>query len=187
MSYTLSTLHSDQTERLILESALHLLERGDSELTMRAVARQAGISERTMFRYFATRDHFLDAVTREFTRKLALPPAPESMDEIRTMPRRLYETLETKSSLVRTSLRSDIFQRMWGGVAHQRWIGIRKALEKWAPRAPEEPRKIAAANIRYFLSGTTWHYYRFVFRFTLEETIAAAETAIRQTLNDLKK
>ena len=39
-----------------------------------------------------------------------------------------------------------------------------------APNAPEARRKIAAANIRYFLSGTTWHYYRFVFRFTLGET-----------------
>ena len=187
MSYTLSTLHSDQTERLILESALQLLERGDSALTMRAVARQARISERTMFRYFATRDDFLDALTREFARKLAVPAGPESTDEILTMPRRLYETLESKSGLVRTSLRSDIFPRLWGGVAHQRWIGIRKALEKWAPRTPAEQRKIAAANIRYFLSGTTWHYYRFVFRFTLEETIAAAETAIRHALNDLKK
>jgi AcrR family transcriptional regulator len=182
----LAALHSDLTERLIFNAALQLLEQGDTELTMRAVARQAGISERTIFRYFATRDEFLDAVAREFTRELGMPPAPESMEQILAMPRRMFETLESKSNLVKSSLRSDIFPRMWGGVAHQRWIGIRKALEKWAPHADERRRKIAAANIRYFLSGTTWHYYRFVFRFSLEETIEAAETAIRQALDELK-
>ena len=184
---SLATLQSDFTERLIIDAALHLLELGDTDLTMRAVAKQASISERTIFRYFATRDEFLEAVAGALTRKLQLPPAPESIEEILSMPRRLYENLEAKGNLVKGSLRSDVFPRMWGGVAHQRWIGIRKSLERWAPRAPENRRKIAAANIRYFLCGATWHYYRSVFRFTLEETIAAAETAIRLTLDGMRK
>jgi hypothetical protein len=44
-----------------------------------------------------------------------------------------------------------------------------------------------SANIRYFLSAATWQYYRFVFRFSLEETIACADTAIGQALGGLAR
>ena len=49
----------------------------------------------------------------------------------------------------------------------------------WASKDLEA---IVFDNIRYYLSANTWQYYRFVFRFDFEETVACAETAIRQGL-----
>jgi len=70
-----------------------------------------------------------------------------------------------------------------------KWIPWRAPIGKLVDRhfrkAPPRARKIAAANIRYFLSATSWQYCRYVFRFDLEETIACAETAIRQALEGL--
>src|SRR5206468_2270593 len=84
MSHTMSSLtvlHTDATERLILQSALAVLEDVSFHgLTVRAVALKAGMSERTIFRYFATRDEFLDAVAAEFTRLLNMPPPPQTLD-----------------------------------------------------------------------------------------------------------
>jgi AcrR family transcriptional regulator len=183
---SLTVLHSDHTERLILETALAVL-RDDSfnGLTVRAVARKAGISERTIFRYFPTREEFLDAVAREFTRILGMPPAPQTVDELLAMPRRLYTAFEPHARLIAVVFHTEIFPRMKAGPAQQRWEAIGRLLERERPKAPPRARRIAAANIRYFLSAATWHYYRFIFRFTLEETIACAETAIRQTLRGL--
>ena len=80
---------------------------------------------------------------------------------------------------------TEIFPRMKAGAAQQRWVGIGKLLYREFKKAPPRARKIAAANIRYFLSGASWHYYRFVFGFSLEETVTCAETAIRQALAGL--
>lgn len=182
MSITLTEQQTDLTQRLILDAALQTLQ--DGGLTVRAVARKAGISERTVFRYFATRDELLDAVAAEISGQ-AQAPHPRTLDELLAMPRALYTSLEARRELIKASLHTDISERILQTHAKQRWIAVRKIVDAHAPRAAEERRKIAAANIRYFLSATTWHYYRFVFRFTLEETIECAETAMRQALEGL--
>ena len=188
MSSPLATLHTDQTERLILQSAVELLEHESaSKLTVRAVARRARISERTIFRYFADRDEFLDAIAAEVTRELGIPPAPQNLDEVLAMPRRLFEGFDARANLTRASMHSDLFPRMRSGAAQKRWDAIRKIVDRFAPHVPETRRKFAAANIRYFLSAATWNYYRFIFRFSLEDAIACAETAIRQSLDGLNK
>jgi AcrR family transcriptional regulator len=183
---SLTVLHTDHTERLILQSALAVLEDDSfNALTVRAVARKAGMSERTIFRYFATREDFLDAVAREFTRLLNMPPAPQTLDELLSMPRRLYASFEPHAKLIAVVFHTEIFPRMKAGAAQQRWLAIGKLLDREFRKAPPRARKIAAANIRYFLSAATWHYYRFIFRFDPEETIACADTAIRQALEGL--
>lgn len=183
---SLTVLHTDNTERLILQSALAVLQDDSfSGLTVRAVARKAGMSERTIFRYFATREEFLDAVAGEFTRLLNMPSAPRTLDELLAMPRRLYTGFEPHAKLIGVVFHTELFPRMKAGAAQQRWAGISKLLDGQFRKASPRARRIAAANIRYFLSGASWHYYRFVFRFDLEETIACAETVIRQALDGL--
>jgi tetracycline repressor-like protein len=182
----LSELRFDVTQRLILDAALEVLEHSSvGELTVRAAAAQAGISERTIFRYFATRDEFLDAVAAALHRMLDLPPHPTSMSELLAMPGVLYRGFEAKTRLVKAALHSELFERIVDTEARRRWMAIRKIIDQWAPRAPERRRKIAAANIRYFLGASTWHYYRFMFRFSLEESIDCAESAIREALEQI--
>lgn len=52
-----------------------------------------------------------------------------------------------------------------------------------APQRSVRERKIATANVRYLLSATAWHYYRFNLSCTLEESVECAETAIRLALD----
>lgn len=52
-----------QTRNHILDCVVVIVsERGDCEFTMPAVARSAGVSLRTLYRYFPTRQHLIDAV-----------------------------------------------------------------------------------------------------------------------------
>jgi AcrR family transcriptional regulator len=184
---SLAERHSDLTERVILDAAVELLERASvAELTVRAVARHAGTSERTVFRYFATREEFLDAVAAQVRAKLAVPPPPATPEELREAPRALYAAFEARTQLTKAALHTELFGRMRETQAKERWTAVRKLVDAWAPRRPERERKIAAANIRYYLSATTWHYYRFYFGFSAEETVACAETAIRLALEALR-
>jgi len=186
MSTTLTEQQTDLTQRLIIDAALQTLQEDSvGGLTMRAVAKRARLSERTIFRYFATRDEFLDAIAAEISSQMHVPH-PRTIEELLAMPRTLFTSLETRRDLIRASLHTDVSERIMQTNGKQRWTAIRKIVDAYAPRAAEAQRKIAATNIRYYLSAATWNYYRFVFRFTLDETIECAETAMRQALAALR-
>src|SRR5947209_8885389 len=101
-------LRTDMTQRLSFRPVIGRGKRCRRELTMRAVAKACGISERTMFRYFASRDDFLDALAAELVRTLALPPHPRTIDELLAMPPTLYRSFEEKHNLMRASLKSEL-------------------------------------------------------------------------------
>jgi AcrR family transcriptional regulator len=184
---SLAERQSDFTRQVILDAALDTLERGSlADLTVRAVAKRANLAERTVFRYFAGREEFLDGVAGALSERLHLPAPPVSMAQLHAAPRALYERFEDQLSLTRAALHTDLFHRMRAIHARPRTAAVRKLLDELAPRRTERERRIATANIRHYLQASTWHYYRFYFDFGLEDTIAAAETAIRDALVGLK-
>ncbi|MCD6679870.1 MAG: TetR/AcrR family transcriptional regulator [Burkholderiaceae bacterium] len=174
---------SEFTRQAILDAALLVLEENSvAQLTVRAIAHVAAMSERTVFRHFDTREALLDAVAAETRLRLALPDPPSTIAELVAAPRELYGAFEARSSLTRAALQSEIFDRMRLSQAHERWNAVRMLVDKHAPGRSARERRIAAANIRYYLSATCWNYYRSHFGFTLDDTIACAETAIEQSL-----
>lgn len=84
----------DSTGQRILEAAVRVLEAHSvSQLTLHAVAQEAGVADRTVFRYFATRDVFLDAIASTVARKLSTPDPPSSLRELVDAPRALYSAI----------------------------------------------------------------------------------------------
>ena len=183
---SLGDRQADLTRRLILDTAVQTLEQASvGELTVRAVAKAANISERTVFRYFATREQFLDGVAEAMREKLALPAAPATREELLAAPRALYLRFEAARQLTRAALHTELFHRMRETQARARWTAVQAIVDALAPRKSARERRIAAANIRFYLAASAWHYFRFYFGFSLEDSIACAETAIRQSLDGL--
>jgi AcrR family transcriptional regulator len=182
-SATLADRRNDFTRRLIVDGAIDMMEKYPAKkITVRASARQANISERTVFRYFPSRDDLLDAVAQEMRARLKLPPSPASMADVQEAPRKLYSAFEANANLTKAGLNSEISSRMRGAVAKDRWVAVAAIIDDAAPQRGAHERKIAAANVRYLLSATAWHYYRFNLGCTLEESIDCAETAINLAL-----
>jgi AcrR family transcriptional regulator len=185
---SLVTRHTDATQKLILSSAIELLEKlSVNELTVRAVAKQAHISERTIFRYYASRDEFLNAVAVALEDYLHIPAPPTRIEELSGYARMLYGRFEEKAEFVKTSLHTEMFERMRQGSGHERWQAVQAIIQAYAPHRSERDRKIAAANIRYYLSASTWYYYRFYYKFSLEESIDSTERAVQLAIQEIEK
>src|SRR5262245_57477558 len=151
------------TRKLIVNAAVELLEQSDGvvpEVTFHAVAQHANISQRTVFRYFATREEFLDAIADEARARMQLPAPPTTLDELIAAPRVLYAAFEAKRTLVAAGLHNELADRMRAKQGQARWAAVRKIVDALAPRRSARERAIAAANIRYYLAAPTWHYYR---------------------------
>lgn len=186
IALTLTERHAEETRRILLDAAIPLLERaGPRELTVRAVAAEAGVSERTVFRYFASREALLDAVAAEASRRIAAPSPPASLAALPGYARILYACFEEKAALVEAALHTEIYERIREGVARRRWRTIRALVDAAAPRLPARERKLAAAGIQFHLAATAWHYYRATFGFSAEEAGEAAERAIRLAVDDV--
>ncbi|MGR8933374.1 MAG: TetR/AcrR family transcriptional regulator [Gammaproteobacteria bacterium] len=183
---SLASRHSELTQRLILDSAVALLDTIPvGELTVRAIAKHAGISERTIFRYFATREDLLDALAAEISRRLNKPPPPTNVEELMAYPEAIYSRFEASTNLTQVALHSELYHRIRNMDLDRRGVAIQALIDRLAPKSPEHERLLATANIRYYLIATTWHYYRFYFGFSLEETVECAKLAIGQSLKSL--
>lgn len=179
-------VYTDQTSRLLLEAALRVLARDSLRgVTYRAVAAEAKVSERTVFRYFAAREEFLDAIALELTRRLDLPPPPTSIGKLQEAPDALYRCFERESNLTRAGVHSELHERM-RAMARPRWLAVRRLVEAYSPQVTEQRRKFASVNFQYILSANAWHSYRFHFRLTIDESIECAKTSIRQTISGLQ-
>jgi AcrR family transcriptional regulator len=189
MSTTRSALvarQTDLTQRLILEAALEVAAEAPAEpLSVRATAKRAGMSERTVFRYFATREDLVTAAAGAFERRLNLPQAPDSLEGLVAYPEALYGCFEEHGTFIRAALPSELSQRLRGKAAVERRRAIAALIDRLAPECPEADRRIAAANIHYHLVASTWHYYRVHFDFSPEEAVQSARTVIVQSLKGL--
>jgi AcrR family transcriptional regulator len=181
--HNLQDRQTDLTRRLILQAALALLEeQGVAVLTNRTIAERAGISERTVYRHFATRDAMLDALAVGISERLDLPPVPATLAGLVGYPAALYARYEVHATLTQAALHPDVFDRIRGTLARRRWDAIKNLLAQEAHGLSGSEQAVLAANIRFFLAATAWHYYRSHFGFSFKDTVAAVSTAIRQLL-----
>ncbi|MEO6338438.1 MAG: helix-turn-helix domain-containing protein [Caulobacteraceae bacterium] len=175
--------HADLTHALILTSAVELLEMGSvTELSVRAVAKKADISERTVFRYFASRDELLDAVALEISRRLDAPPNPETVEALIAYPEAMFARFEVAAALTRAALHSELYHRIRSHDALGRGAAIRALVDRLAPHRSERERRLATANIHYHVIASTWRYYRDYFGFSVDDTAECARMAIVQAL-----
>jgi AcrR family transcriptional regulator len=183
---SLSARHADLTQRVILDAAVELLTTAPvNELSVRAVAKHAGMSERTIFRYFATRDDLLDGVANEIAHRSHTSLTPTSVEELLEYPAAIYAHFEANAALIRAALHSELYHRIRNVAVQHRGAAVRALVDRVAPARSEQERRLAAANILYYVVATTWHYYRFYFGFSLEDSVQCARMAIAQALEGL--
>lgn len=188
ISSGLRTRQSRLAHDLIVHTAIDLLINEPQEsLSVRAVALNAGMSERTVFRYFATRDHLLDAVAAEMAARQALPSLPDRLDQLPDYPAVLFSRFEEIKGMVQASLRSEVYERIRTVDLLNRGESIAKLVDEAAAGVDAGTRKIVARNIHYFLVATTWNYYRTRFGLSAEEAVAAARRAIKDAIAGLQR
>src|SRR3954451_17443979 len=80
---TLRQQHATITRERILAAVAELVERREAqELTMPGVAAEAGVSLRTVYRHYQTRDELLEAAGRWIGDELLQHPYPGTLDDV---------------------------------------------------------------------------------------------------------
>lgn len=89
------------TREEIVSTAMRLLERGDENVSHEAIAREAGMSARTIYRHFEDRTLLMQAVWWKLRQMLNIR-FPKTEDEIVPLAKEAFRSLDERADLVRT-------------------------------------------------------------------------------------
>lgn len=153
---------AEQTRVRILEATLRVMARGVASVSVPAVAREAGVSVPTVYRYFGTKSDLLAAVYLYVAQRTApgdLVP-PRSLDELRDGVSSIFERLDSADDLARAAMASP-------AAAEARRMGMparlevnRRLADSIAPMLAQSYRDRIARVLTILVSGSALRLWR---------------------------
>lgn len=148
---------AQQVRVAVLEAAISRLEgNARSAMSMAEVAQAAGVSLRTLYRYFPDRASLLYAAGEHLYRSLGVPFEIAGPEDIAASFREAARRLGTRPQLARALVRSEAGKLARSSVRRQRLEAIRTALkpltEAFDPRSAQR----ASAVIAHLCSAASW-------------------------------
>jgi AcrR family transcriptional regulator len=171
------------TRELILDAVKRLLrDRGLAELSLANVAREAGITERTVYRHFATREQLLEATWAAVNDRLGMREFPRTAADLVQRPRQVFPAFDEQGEIVRAMLASPQGRELRLRVNKERQAAIRAAVRDAKPglREPAFTRLCAAVQLLYSAAG--WATMTDYWDLDSEEAGRAASDAIAALL-----
>jgi AcrR family transcriptional regulator len=144
------------TRALILATVERLLaDRSLEQFSLADVARAAGITERTVYRHFETRDALLEATWKRVNESIGLRAFPATAGELVALPLIVFPAFEQKADVIRAMLASPQGRELRLRVNKERQAAIRAAVRDAKPklREPAFTRLCAAVQLLYSASG----------------------------------
>jgi AcrR family transcriptional regulator len=173
----------EETRGRILESALALIgQGGDDGVTIRAVAARAGVTERTVFRYFENREALLLSIWRRMDELLGPVPVPQTADALIDQPRRLFKRLDFNSALVRAYLQSRAWRRRMRA-DRARHEALSRCVEQELPGLNERNIRRRAAIAAVITSPSAWDLMQESCGFSGSEAAEAAAEGLEILLD----
>jgi AcrR family transcriptional regulator len=154
---TLRQAQLDVARTAIFEVVRKHLEAGDADLlAMDDLAREAGISRRTLYRYFPNRDELLTAAGAWIRSDVLQLPVEVGNAGISASFRSAATRLNENPQLARALLRTETGRAVRAGYRRERAQAIRSALRREVPGLSGRALDRAAAVLGYLCSSNAW-------------------------------
>jgi AcrR family transcriptional regulator len=172
-------IYREETRTRILDAAIAELEVSDLEqLTMAGVAARAGVTERTVFRHFASRDALLAAVWPRLQTRVASPGFPHTADDMIATPGRLFPAFDKEEKLVRASVFSHAGREVRLAANRERQQAMRACVRDAYPDMTEPQLTRLAAVAQLIDSAYGWAVMRDYWGFDGTQAARAASEAL---------
>lgn len=181
-----SIRHMEATRNAILEAAVDLfLERQSDGFSVQEVADRAGLTHRTVYRYFPTRQELLGATAQRLAPDVAEEPfsevstVEEWIDAVGPYFARTEVNFEIVRRVVAALLASDD-QRLFGQDIRERDTHRWEVFRRQFPHLPESDARRTFATLRHLMSSTSYVLYRLRFRLSPAEATEAIRSGAAQ-------
>ncbi len=167
--------------------ARQLVDNNSPDFSVADAAREAGVSTRTVFRYFPTREHILEGVSEWVsgsTGQVSVHAAPRELP-VRVAPS--YRFFEQHAELMRALLLSDLGRGIRSRLAPHRRKGISRALDPVVAGLTPARAAPVKAMIGHLVTAETWWQLRDGFGIQGDDAAAVAAWAVRLMIDALER
>jgi AcrR family transcriptional regulator len=187
-SVSLREQYAAATRERILSAVADLVERGElEELTVPAVAEASGVSLRTIYRYYPTREDLMEAAGRWIGDELLKHPYPSDLDEVADLFEAGCRDFDERPGLARALALSQLGQRVRGYRRRERLEAIGRALREEVGGVDEQELRHAEAVLAYLHNIIAYTVLREECGMSGEEIGRAIAWAIRTLVEDLRR
>jgi AcrR family transcriptional regulator len=180
----------ERTRNAILDALADVIaEAGGLEFSIQQVADRAGVTHRTVYNHFPTREALRDGLAERVEELLGAtgrrrPDAgTPSLESLAPMVAESYALFESCAPAVRASVILTLASRGPTQLAKRRTDAFRKILKQGLPANARVPADEATAAVRMFLSTIGWHVLTEHLGLSPTKAAATAEWAIRVLLD----
>lgn len=187
-SVSLRDEHARATRERILAGVAELLERGDAgALTVPEVAAASGVSLRTVYRHYPTREELLEAAGRWIGDELLGHRYPRNLDEVAELFKEGCREFDERPGLVRAMALSGVGRDVRAHRRRERLGAIGRALREEAGGLPEAELRRAEAVIAYLHNMLAYTTMREESGLSGDEVGEAVAWAIHTLADDLRQ
>lgn len=146
------------THKRILDAVRQVIETTGAleKVSIAAVARRAGVQERTVYRHFGTREGMIDAFFAHHSAELGVPRFARTEDEMLSLGARLFVGFEREGAIHRAFVNSSGGREMFVRLGPQFQMAFQEAVAEAAAGLPPEEWRWLAAAANALAGGGTW-------------------------------
>jgi AcrR family transcriptional regulator len=175
-----------QTRELILSTAAELIaQEGLQALSVAEVARQAGVSLRTVWRNFANLDEMIDALDRRAADMG--PTLHPSFDELDAHVVTQFDFFEANSSFILSSVYWRFSQNQSPPARSERLRAFLNAFEQATPGLQPDLRRAGEAALALLPNAMAWAILRKEFDWSSEEAGRAVGWILQLVVDELRR
>lgn len=177
-----------QTRDRIVDAATELLaDEAVDELTIPLVADRAGVSVRTVYFHFPTKDDLSETVAERLDTVIGAISYPDSSAELPAFAEQMFREFERNQKVVRAVLKTKAGREVRARGRTRRLRDLERVLgPELAGLSPLQRRQRLAA-IYIFLSGPAWQAMSDYFGLDADETARAAAWGMGALLRELER
>lgn len=133
---------AEETRTRILDAALRVMATGLADLSVPAVALEAGVSVATVYRHFRTKRELVSAAYPHAVRRAGLEtlPEPRSVEDLRPLIHVVFERLDALDDASRAAMASPFGTEVRHATIGSRLERIGRMVDSMAPNLGEEDR-----------------------------------------------
>lgn len=184
MAQSLRQRQKDGTIKLILDAVGRCLrDTSLAELSFSLIAKEAGIGERTVYRYFPTRDALFDAFWQAHTHATYSGSFRLDARSLLSAPLEVFPKLDEHADITRALVTSPQGRAILQTANKRRVSGFKPAVQEAVGDLPEAELIRLCACVQALLSPATWLQMREVWGLDGQESGRAVAEAIKILLS----
>jgi AcrR family transcriptional regulator len=179
---------AEQTRKNILQAlASQLTASNSAEFSVEAAAQQAGVTARTVFRHFPTKDDMLAALSYWVLGITGKVPLPDSAEQLGDTIVDSYALFEDNAALMQALLVSEIGRGVRSRLTARRRKGLSAALDGAVHHLPEHQRRAMQAVLTNLMTAETWWQLRREYGVRGQDSASAVAWLVRVALEALER